>query len=255
MDRPKVDYNSLAPTYHQRYRDSAMDGFARTLVNLVERRSARTVLEVGCGTGRWIESLRTTGAWVFGVDASTGMLQQASRRLSPDGLLAANANRLPFADQSFDLICCVNAIHHFDNPKEFVLQTNRLLKPSGLLAIAGIDPRVNQHRYFYEYFDGAFDLDIRRYPSHGEIVDAMARVGFKEIELRVVDKWRRDFQGEEIFNDPFLEKRSNSLLALLTDEEYSRGIARIREAISNNPSTTFTSELSFAMITGETPEA
>src|SRR5215207_8022524 len=100
MDRPRVNYNELAPTYHSRYDGpNKLDGIAQALRSF----NGDTCLEVGCGTGRFIEVLRETRARVFGLDASTGMLSQAAARLGSSNLVAARANQLPFGAESFNL--------------------------------------------------------------------------------------------------------------------------------------------------------
>ena len=86
------------------------------------------MLEVGCGTGRWVEPLRRAGGLVVGVDASMGMLAQA-RGLAD--LVYARANMLPFRAGSFDVIYTVNAIHHFHDARAFIKDAAMLLKPGG----------------------------------------------------------------------------------------------------------------------------
>ena len=105
-------------------------------------------------------------------------------------------------------------------------------------------------RYQYEYFEGALDLDLNRYPSFGQIVDGMGQVGLGNVEMRVVDAYDVSFVGEEIYRDPFLEKPSNSLMALLTDEVYAKGLKNIAEAIAADPLVRFRSKVDFTMITG-----
>ena len=114
MDRLRVDYDSLSSTYHSRYDERRLDGIEHALLELVGRYLRPRVLEVGCGTGKWIESLRDAGVSVFGVDASFGMLAHAGERLGSEGFAAAQANDLPFAGELFDIIFSVNAIHHFE---------------------------------------------------------------------------------------------------------------------------------------------
>ena len=58
MERPKLDYDKLAGTYHRRYDGGKLDGIEAALVDLAQSRAAKQILEVGCGTGRWIVSLR-----------------------------------------------------------------------------------------------------------------------------------------------------------------------------------------------------
>ena len=245
-----MDYNQIAKTFHARYASGGLEGIGTALVELVRKASAKKVLEVGCGTGHWIEWLRNnTHAEIFGLDASTGMLGQAAQRIGSPGLIAANANRLPVREEAFDVVFCVNAFHHFDDPSDFLAQAPKLLVSGGTLAIVGIDPRTSR-RYQYEYFEGALDLDLSRYPSFGQIVDRMGQVGLGNVEMRVVDAYDVSFIGEEIYRDPFLEKPSNSLMALLTDEAYAKGLKNIAEAIAADPLVRLRSKIDFTMITG-----
>jgi ubiquinone/menaquinone biosynthesis C-methylase UbiE len=253
MDRSKVDYDQIARNYHTRFNGSKLEGIDSALVELAVRGSAKSILEAGCGTGYWIESLRAkTVAKVFGLDASIGMLGQAARRLGHEGLVLAVANRMPFRERSFDLVFCVNALHHFDDPADFLTLAARLLVPGGVFAVIGIDPRT-VHRYHYEYFEGALELDLKRYPSYGQIIDGLGRAGFANVELRIVDPYDTYFTGKEIYQDPFLEKQSNSLLALLSDDTYAKGMQTIENAIAANPLVKFRSKVDFGMITGRAP--
>lgn len=245
MDRPRVNYNELAPTYHSRYDGpTKLEGIADALLNF----HARTVLEVGCGTGRFVKSLRESGATVIGADASTGMLSQAADRMGSYDLVAARANQLPFAPASFDLVCCVNAIHHFDDPRHFVREASSLLEPGGTLAIIGFDPRTVRRRYYYDYFSGTLELDLRRYPSFGELVDWATEAQLDDVELTIVERSSAHFHGAAVLQDPFLKKESNSLLALLSPEVYAEGVDRIEAAASEGAE--FYAELAFGMVKG-----
>ena len=248
MDHPRVDYDQLASTYHTRYANGKLDGIADALTRLARERSARIVLEVGCGTAHFVETLRSTGAAVYGADLSAGMLGQASARIGPEGLTQANANKLPFRADGVDLIFCVNALHHFDDPRAFIGDAATILRPGGTLAIVGIDPRAIRRRYYYEYFDGAHELDMRRYPSFGNLLEWVIDAGLDNSEARVVETSIMAFSGKAVLEDPFLRKESNSLLALLPDEVYARGVERIRTAAEQGAE--FRSELDFVMITG-----
>ena len=254
MNRPHVDYDQLAPTYHSRYDSGSLPGIRVALLALHASAKPRRVLEVGCGTGHWIGSLRSEGIQVFGADASKGMLRHAAERLGSEGLLVARANHLPFRAGSLDLIFCVNALHHFDDPRAFVRDAFAILAPGGMLAVIGIDPRAIRHRYYYEYFDGTREIDMLRYPSFGEQVDTMTGAGFNDVELRIIDTPEMVFEGRTILSDPFLAKESNSLLALLTADQYARGVQRIEAAVAQaeregNP-IVFRSKLPFGMVTG-----
>ncbi len=251
MDRSRVDYDSLAGSYNARYQEYRLDGIERALIEVVRRSRAAKVLEVGCGTGRWIEPLRRAGGLVVGVDASMGMLTQA-RGLAD--LVYARANMLPFRAGSFDVIYTVNAIHHFHDARAFIKDAAMLLKPGGMLATIGIDPRAVRRRYPYDYFEGAFELDMRRYPSFGQVVDWSSEAGLDDVELRIVDNSGLRYTGRGVLADPFLKKESNSLLALLSDDVYAAGLQKIELAVvraeQRGESLEFRSDLAFGMVSG-----
>jgi SAM-dependent methyltransferase len=73
------------------------------------------VLDVGCGTAALAACVARAGYEVVGIDASAGMLTQAADR-GLDGVYAAYATALPFADASFDLAYTVATLHHLETP-------------------------------------------------------------------------------------------------------------------------------------------
>jgi SAM-dependent methyltransferase len=252
----KADYgHAVASSYERRWSASALQGIGGALVGLVSRSRARCVLEVGCGTGRWMRELSglAPAPLVVGVDPSLDMLRQGSSAQR----VGATANALPFTATVFDMIYCVNAIHHFDDPAAFISHSRELLRTGGLLSIIGIDPRIIRTRYFYDYFEGSRDIDTGRYPSFGQITQWMIAAGFRPVEYRLAETYISRFTGDDVFSDVFLRKDSNSLLNLLTDAEYQNGLDRIRDAISAAASArtgiTFDTELPFGMVTGTLP--
>jgi SAM-dependent methyltransferase len=56
--KPTVNYNAIAPNYNARYNQNPLAGVSRALRALVKQGRARDVLEVGCGTGRWVSELK-----------------------------------------------------------------------------------------------------------------------------------------------------------------------------------------------------
>lgn len=247
-----MDYDRLAPTYDDRYKVGSLQGISDALVSLVRRFQSERVLEVGCGTGHWLRELQPHIEALYGADASLGMLQAGERGSA--NLVATLANSLPYRNHTFDLIYCVNAVHHFGHPHASINHAAELLRRPGALSITGIDPRLIHKWYFYEYFEGTCERDLRRFPAVGEIVNWMALAGFDAIEYRVVERQEVFLTGRSVFSDPFLKKDSNSQLALLTDGEYAAGLKRIENAVEEaekqGREVRFASELAFIMITG-----
>lgn len=238
MHDRRVDYDKIAPTYDRRYADEGSRGTARALLSLTRELAAKRILEVGCGTGRWLADLSLVCDKACGLDYSDGMLRQALKRDEELWLVRGRAGRLAFPDASFDLVYCVNAIHHFDQQRAFVFEARRLLRPGGALAIIGFDPR--QHRdkwYVFDYFESAYETDLARFPSWGTALDWMASAGFVQAEWRLAERIRDHKQGAAVLNDPFLAKNASSQLSLLNDDAYAAGMNKIRSAVAKGEAT------------------
>ncbi len=70
------------------------------------------VLDVGCGVGMYVDLLREAGYDAWGVDAGRHRPKLWSRRSSPERLVVADGDAMPFPDQSFDFIFCAGVIEH-----------------------------------------------------------------------------------------------------------------------------------------------
>lgn len=89
----------------------------------------RSLLEAGCGTGLILNRLRPIAARACGVDLSAGMLQRAQQR----GLSVAQASitALPFADESFDVVCSFKVLAHIPDIETAVAELFRVVRPGG----------------------------------------------------------------------------------------------------------------------------
>lgn len=161
------------------------------------------------------------------------MLNQARRRGAELTLVRGRAAGLPFPESSFDLVICVNAIHHFTGKDEFIAQSRRLLRPGGAIAVIGFDPR--QHRdkwYIYDCFDGTYATDLARFPSWETVLDWMVAAGFRRVESRPAEHIVDHKHGDAVLDDPFLQKHACSQLALLSEKEYAAGLERISAVLA-----------------------
>ena len=93
------------------------------------------VLEVGVGMGADYMEWLKAGALAVGVDLSEASIERARRRselaeFQPD-LQVADAERLPFPDNSFDVVYSYGVMHHSPDTQACVGQALRVLKPGG----------------------------------------------------------------------------------------------------------------------------
>lgn len=101
----------------------------------------RDVLELGCGAAQWTRALAEVGARAVGVDLSDRQLLHARRHPGPDApLVQADAERLPFAGESFDVVFCDHGATSFAHPERTVPEAARVLRPGGVFAFCMSTP-------------------------------------------------------------------------------------------------------------------
>lgn len=101
------------------------------------------MLDVGCGTGTLINIVagQAEAELLVGLDYSPVMLRHLTEKIagSPraDKLHAVqgDAERLPFADESFDVVTCCNSFHHYPHQGAVMRGFHRVLRPGGLLVL------------------------------------------------------------------------------------------------------------------------
>ena len=96
--------------------------------------SAR-VLDNGCGIGTYITRLEPVAGSVYGLEYELGRTQEAVQRTGSRRLVNGAGERLPFADQSFDLILSNEVIEHVQDDRAAVAEMVRVLKPRGRAVI------------------------------------------------------------------------------------------------------------------------
>lgn len=227
-----VDYDSIAASYDRRYLINDYSGIEEALVAFVGRDLTGRALEVGCGTGHWLKRLSDLGHRVAGVDASANMLDYAHDQAPQAALAHARAEQLPWIDQAFERLFCINALHHFDDKVAFLAEARRVLAPGGRLMTIGLDPHAGVDRwYVYEYFEPAFEIDKGRYAPSSQIREWMRALQLLDVRTREVMHLPARLSARAALEEGRLDREMTSQLAVLTDEQYQHGIDRIRRAV------------------------
>jgi SAM-dependent methyltransferase len=141
-DFGETDLTGFAPVLHP--------GTPRWFNKVIDRLQSRTwsralnycallhgarVLDVGCGTGRWVRRLEERRLSVVGIDQSSEMLSIARKRGTLSPMVSGEVQNLPFRDESFECVSAVTVIQHIP-PQEQVralLEMVRVLRPGGYL--------------------------------------------------------------------------------------------------------------------------
>jgi len=229
-----VNYDSIAANYDRRYAINDYSGVEEALLAFVGPGVAGRVLEVGCGTGHWLRLLAERGIRVAGVDASSNMLDYAHDQAPGAALAHATAEHLPWAGEAFERVFCINALHHFEDKRRFLAEARRVLRPGGQLMTIGLDPHTGVDRwYIYEYFEPVVEIDKRRYPASSQIREWMRALRFVDVRTDEIQHLPAQLSARTALEEGRLDRGMTSQLAVLTDDQYQRGIDRIRMALDS----------------------
>jgi ubiquinone/menaquinone biosynthesis C-methylase UbiE len=113
------------------------------LVSRLELTTTSHVLEVGAGSGFYSPAVarRVSEGRLAVLDLQPEMLKKAAEKLEAKGLsnvvyTMADAGRLPFVEQSFDVIFLVAVLGEIADKRSFLSEARRVLKPAGLLSVS-----------------------------------------------------------------------------------------------------------------------
>lgn len=142
------------------------------------------VLDVGAGTGRLLASLRQLypDALTVGADLAFGMCRTAAHHLSGAALLVnADAERLPFAGSSFDLVLSSSTFQWLPSLDAAFAEVRRVLVPGGVFCFALFGARTlfELRESYQKVLNGATDRTHRFLPQE-EVLAALERTGFSQ---------------------------------------------------------------------------
>ncbi|MCX6655144.1 MAG: class I SAM-dependent methyltransferase [Candidatus Bathyarchaeota archaeon] len=161
-------YDKWASTYDREHNPLiALE--EKVTLELIEDVKGKSVLDLGCGTGRYCVILAERGASVVGVDPSSEMLEHAKRKVTSThrfDLRQGTIETISFPSDHFDLVISALTLSHLPELEPTFREMVRVLKWGGSIVISDIHPYwpVSGHDYA-EFFDEAGrEYRIPEYP-------------------------------------------------------------------------------------------
>lgn len=155
-----------------------------------------SVLDIATGTGFLAGALSEVAMQVMATDLTLEMLYQTRPKTqSNTSFCLADAEKLPFGNDSFDVVTCRVALHHFTKPDEAFSEMRRVCRPEGRIVI--MDVISSEDIYRSEYHNRIERLrdssHVKQY-SRTELAGMLNTCG---LEIDEVNVWKYTWQMEE----------------------------------------------------------
>lgn len=172
-------------------------------VRAVDPRPGERILDVAAGTGTSSASLARSGAQVVALDFSPGMIAEGRRRYPKIEFIEGDAEKLPFADDTFDAVTISFGLRNVEHPKVALAEMYRVLKPGGRLVVCEFSkpPRTLFRAGYAAYMKWAMPVvatvassnreaygylreSIEQWPDQGTLSQWIRGVGFTRVAYR-----------------------------------------------------------------------
>lgn len=161
------------------------------MVEALEVEPDGTVLDLAAGTGTASTAIARTGARVVAADFSLGMMAEGRRRGAPVPFIGADAQHLPFADDSFDAAVISFGLRNLHRPQDGLAEMVRVVRPGGRVVVCEFStPTSTLLRTVYEkYLLRALPAVARRVATSAEAYDYLAESILEWPDQEALRQW------------------------------------------------------------------
>lgn len=227
-----MDYDSTnIPIGYDRGRDHGPEVtqlWMDVVASCVGKQRLNTILDLGCGTGRFSESLADHfDAEVVGIDPSEKMLKQAQRKLRDHRVRyqPGCGEAIPLPDDSVDLVFMSMTFHHFRDQVLAARECRRVLRDGATALLrTGSRERIPSYPYV-EFFPESVPIMEDCLPTGAFVQEVFESAGFSMVSSDVI------IQQIAPDYETYVEKVSagaDSVLAQLSPADFRAGIEAMR---------------------------
>ena len=149
------------------------------------------LLDIGCGTGLFVERYIGAGGTGIGLDISKNMIEKARHRCTTCDYAIGSGERIPFCDNTFDAVSSLLVFSYIKDPEKMLNEAFRVLKPGGKIAICTLGKKLLTRGIPAIYLisekikvNHVVMKDFgEHYYNRNEMEDLFSRAGFSDIQV------------------------------------------------------------------------
>jgi ubiquinone/menaquinone biosynthesis C-methylase UbiE len=186
-------YDEVADVYDDRYDGHRGRSYHRHICDHVMSMlpGRGFLLDLGCGTGLFVQRYVEEGGRAVGLDISHGMVRHGRQRCPESGFCVGTADVLPFRDATFDALASLLAFSYVPDPAAMLRESYRVLAPGGRIAVCTLSRTVFTSIVPIAYHVGekvglkkvgVGDFD-EHYYTNAEIAGLFREAGFEDVSV------------------------------------------------------------------------
>ena len=220
-DKIQHHYDSIADVYDHHYDHHRGRSYHTHISSQLMRPLPRggRLLDIGCGTGLFVEKFIKNGGTAVGLDISGKMISRAYSRCPTSEFIVGTGEKIPFCDDSFEAVASLLAFSYVKDPNAMLSESYRVLKSGGVLSICTLGKKLLTRGIPAIYQLGE-KMKIKHivmkdfgehYYDKNDMIRLFTEAGFSEVDVSWCSFAHIDMI-DPLFNfaqkvEPFVEKR------------------------------------------------
>lgn len=211
-------------------RDPLCVHLAQSIKQEMKTHTLKTILDVGCGSGRLVQFLNKSGFQAKGCDLSPKAVAMARKLNGTQNIRLAGATKLPFKENCFSLVTSISVIEHLtrEEGEKFIREAYRVLTPGGFIFLVtpnyGTPVRLLQGKDWFAYKDPTHIY----YYTGNSLTQLVTTHGFHNPKVHFKIKYRRSMDLEL---PAFFSKSPSLLKKLFFFLTYSTSFSQVRNSV------------------------
>jgi SAM-dependent methyltransferase len=171
------------------------ESFYKWLLGLLHPEAGQRLLDVSCGRGMLLDLASREGLHAVGLDLSPRAVREAATEVPVAGIVVANAEQLPYPDNTFHYLTNIGSVEHYFHPHRAVREMARVLSPEGLALVLlpntfGLLGNIIHVWRTGDVFDDG--QPVQRYGTRGQWCRLLESNGFRVVHtLKYERAWPR----------------------------------------------------------------